>query len=122
MRRKSAKHQPGLGAVPERRDRAQDQIARIAVTREPIENAHAQIEAVQEHIEKDADAKHERPRRHEINSRLAHGRCPASVDGSAWTGAAGRPLSIGSGSVDSSAGPSRMILIISARPAENMTR
>ena len=31
--------------------------------RESIEDADAQIEAVQEHIEKDADAEHERPDR-----------------------------------------------------------
>ena len=109
-KRKSAEHQPGLVAVPDRRDRVHDQIARIPVGRESIEYAHAQIEAVQEHIEKDADAKHERPGGHEIKNGLGHSRCPVSVDGSAWTGCAGRPLSIGSGSVASSAGPSRTSL------------
>ena len=122
-KRKSAKHQPGLVAVPDRRDRVHDQIARIAIGRESIEYAHAQIEAVQEHIEKDADAKHERPDGHEINNGLSHRRRPVSVDGSAWTGCAGRPLSIAFGLGQTPRRDRvRTSLIISARPAGNMTR
>ena len=120
--RKPAEDEPSLIAVPNGRDRVHDEVARIPIGREFVENADAQIEAIQENVKEDADAKHERPCGDKIYNGLAHGRVPASVEGSAWIGRAGRPLSIGSGSVASSAGPSRMILIISARPAENMTR
>ena len=120
--RDAAEHEPGLVAVPDRRDRVHDPVARIPVGREAIEDAHAQIEAVQKHIEKDADAKHERPDGDEIDNGLGHGRRPPSVDGSAWTGRPGRPLSIASGSPAASVGPSCTSLTIKAKPAENMTR
>ncbi len=55
--REPAEHEPGLVAVPDGRDRVHDQIARIPIGREAIEDADAQIEAVQKHIEKDADAR-----------------------------------------------------------------
>ena len=122
QKRDPAEHEPGLVAVPDRRDRVHDQIARIPIGREAIEDADAQIEAVQKHIEKDADSKHERPDRHEIENERAHNRPPGPVAGSAWTGPAGRPLSIGSGSAAASPGPRRTSLTISAKPAENMTR
>ena len=120
--RNPAENEPCLVAIPDRRDRVHDQIARIPVGRESVEDAHAEIEAVQQHVKKDADAKNERPDRHEIEDGLAHGRAPAPVDGSARTGCCGRPLSIASGSIAASAGPSRISLTISAKPAENMTR
>ena len=82
-KRKSAEHQPGFVAVPDRRDRVHDQVARISIGRESVEYAHAQIEAVQEHIQKDANAEHERPDGHEIENGLAHDRRPVSVAGSA---------------------------------------
>ena len=82
-KRKPAEHQPGFVPVPDGRDRVHDQVARISIRRESIEYAHAQIEAVQEHIHKDANAEHERPDGHEIEKGLGHSRCPASVAGSA---------------------------------------
>ena len=120
--RNPAENEPGLVAVPDRRDRVDDQIARIPIGRESIEDAHAEIEAVQEHVKEDADAEHERPDGHEIENGLAHDLPPGPVDGSAWTGRRGRPLSIASGSIAASAGPRRISLTISAKPAENMTR
>ena len=63
----------------------------------PYEDADAEVEAVEQHVEKHADAEHQRPDRHEIENRPAHGR-PAPVRGSASTGASGRPLSMTSGS------------------------
>ena len=82
-KRKPAEHQPGFVAVPDGRDRVHDQVARIPIGRESVEYAHAQIEAVQKHIHKHANAEHERPDGHEIENGRAHNRRPVSVAGSA---------------------------------------
>ena len=74
--RHAAEHEPGLVAVPDRRDRVHHQIARAAVGREAVEDADAEVEAVEQHIEKHADAEHQRPDRNEIENRPAHARPP----------------------------------------------
>ena len=84
----AAQHQPGFVAVPDRRDGIHQQIARGFAVGEIVENADAQIEAVQQHIEEHRQAQDQRPHRHEIED---HGASP----GTGLTGAAGRPAPTG---------------------------
>jgi hypothetical protein len=50
--RDAAENEPGLVAVPDGRNRVHHQIARLAVGREAVEDADAEVEAVEQHIEK----------------------------------------------------------------------
>ncbi len=49
----AAEHQPGLVAVPERRDRVHHLVALALVAREGKQDAGAEIEAVEDHVERD---------------------------------------------------------------------
>ena len=80
--RHAAEHEPGLVAVPHRRNRVHHQIARLAVGSEAVEDADAEVEAVEQHVEKDADAEDEGPDRHEIENIGAHLRSP--IRQAAW--------------------------------------
>ena len=62
----AAENEPGLVAVPDRRDRVHHQIARIAVGREVVEHADAEIETVERDIEEDADGEDGGPDRHQV--------------------------------------------------------
>ncbi len=62
-----AQHQPGLVAVPDRRDRVHDEVARRGVRREAEEDADPEIEAVQHHVEEDTEAEDDGPERDEID-------------------------------------------------------
>ena len=64
----AAEHQPGLVAVPDRRDGVHHQVARRGVRREAVEHADAEIEAVEQHVEEDAEPEDHRPDRHEIEN------------------------------------------------------
>ena len=62
----AAENEPGLVAVPDRRDRVHHQFARTAVGREIVEHADAEIEAVERDIEEDADGEDGGPDRNEV--------------------------------------------------------
>ena len=61
----AAEHEPCLVAVPDRRDRVHDEVARLQVGLEAVEDADAEIEAVEQHIEEDAGGEDDRPERDE---------------------------------------------------------
>src|SRR5271170_4307932 len=54
--RNPAENEPCLVAIPDRRDRVHDQIARIPTGCESVEDAHAEVKAVQQHVKEDANA------------------------------------------------------------------
>ncbi len=118
----AAQHEPRLVAVPDRRHRVHDKVARRQIRREPIKNADPEIESVQQDIEKHAKAENDRPQGHEVEHGRGHDPALPSGCGRACTGCSGRPLSTGSGSMAGSAGPFLTILAISAMPAGNMIR
>ncbi len=91
--------EPGLVAVPDRRDRVHDEVARTAVGGEAVEHADAEIEAVERDVEEDADREDDGPDRGEAERRHYVG--PSDVgratagDRAALIGAAGWRLAIG---------------------------
>ncbi len=64
--RDPAEHQPGLVAVPDRRDRVHHQVARLLAWRGAEEDANAEVEPVHQHIHEDPEAEDQRPDRDEI--------------------------------------------------------
>ena len=91
------------------------------IGREAIEDADAQIEAVEQHVEKYASPSTSV----QIGTKSRTGgliAAPPSRRRERLDRLRGRPPSIGSGSAAASAGPCRTSLAISAKPAENMTR
>ena len=90
----AAEHQPGLVAIPDRRDRVHHQIARGSVGREAEEDADAKIESIEQHVEKDPQSEDQRPDRDQIDTRHHP---PPDRSGPAWpnasTGLLGRPAS-----------------------------
>src|SRR5258706_2040060 len=117
---KTAEHQPSLIAVPDRRDRVHDDIATADVARESVKHTHAEIEAVEQDIEKDRSTHDQGPDRHEIEDGT-HGNL-GSDRSSTETGAAGRPLSIGASASGLGTGPLRTSFAMMNTPAGKMTR
>ena len=115
--RQPAQHQPSLVAVPDRRDRVHHQVARFAVALEAVEHADAEVEAVEDDVEADADAKDQRPERHEVEDERLHRQLLLSSLGSASTGRAGRPLSMASVCLSAAVGPLRASRAMMVRPA-----
>src|SRR5688572_12620790 len=115
----AAQDQPGLVAVPHRRDRVHDDVAGAGVRRQAVEHADAEIETVEQHVEEDPDAEDERPDRNEIEH-LVHDASPSECS---WmrVALAGRPLSIGE-SASGPAGPLRTMRAITRMPAGKMIR
>src|SRR5262249_3719249 len=99
-----AQHQPGLVAVPYGRNRIHHEIAGSSVRHEVVENAHAQVEAVEQDIEEEAGAQDQRPHGHEVQR--VHSAVPSGAS-SAWTGSRRRPLSSGALVSGANAGPLR---------------
>ena len=69
----AAKHEPGLVAVPDRRDRVHHQVTRGRVGREAEQDPDAKVEAVEQHIEENPDAKDDRPDQDEIQPERQRG-------------------------------------------------
>ena len=117
----AAKHQPGLVAVPDRRDGIHDQVARLEVRLEAIEDADAEIEAVEQDVEEDAGGDDRRPDRNEADDGVHH----ASPLGCSSTviGLLGLPPSISSSRCASAtAGPLLTMRAMIHAPAGKMIR
>ena len=74
----AAEHQPGLVAVPERRDRTDHLVALALRLGEGKQNADAEIEPVENHVERNRDADQRGPGHREIPFHR-HGRLPYVV-------------------------------------------
>ena len=98
----AAQDQPRLVAVPYGRDGIHHQRARCVVAREREQDAHAQIEAVEEHVHEHADGEDDGPDRNEVD---VHGRIPYTS--AADSGRAGRSESLASCASSSVGGPAR---------------
>ena len=91
----AAEHQPGLVAVPDRRDRFIIRSRESSSRREREEDADAEIEAVEQHVHEHADAEDDGPDRHGSRSRV-HGAAPGRGVGlRPDSGRAGRSPSFG---------------------------
>jgi len=110
----AAKNQPGLVAVPDRRDRVHDRVARGCIGREAEQHADSQIEAVEQDIEEYRHPEEQRPYRHEIED-LAHLLSPSSSSAPARTGVRARPGLIFEASAEDSS-PLRTMRTISRSP------
>src|SRR5580700_831554 len=100
----AAENEPGLVAVPDRRDRVHHQIARTAVRRKIVKHADAEIEAVERDIEEDADGEDGGPDRNEVEPGHQRVSAVAGAGASAAIGDFGRPLTTGASSSEA-AGP-----------------
>ena len=61
----TAENQPRLVAIPDRRDRVHNLIARVSVGRKIVKHTDTEIETIKRDIEKDADGQDRRPDRNE---------------------------------------------------------
>src|SRR6185437_10402692 len=125
--RYTAQYQPGLVAIPHRRDGVHDEIARRRVRCQSEENADAQVEAVEHDVVKDADRENQCPEWHQVRHDLIHagpsvcGVCSAER-GIASTGCSGRPLSMISGRIAGSLGPRCTLRHMKPTPTGYMSR
>ena len=103
IRAKPAEHQPGLVAVPDPARSSSSPGCAIAIRRKPVEDADAEIEAVEQHIDEDADAEDECPdgRRSKRGAFIA----PRSARWERLDRPAGRPPSMASARPGSLVGP-----------------
>src|ERR1051325_8018273 len=108
----AAQNEPGLVAVPYGCDGIHHQVSPAAFVDEAVENADAQIEAVQRDIEEDAGSDDQRPDGNKIDHR--------AISGGATTGSRGRPLSIACGATSTI--PLRTTRAIMNTPAGNISR
>ncbi len=108
----AAEDEPGLVAIPHRRNRVHHQVAPSLVAHKAIENAYAKIETVECYIEEDGGADDERPDGNEVYH--------SAGSGGATTGPLGRPLSISCAGWSEK--PPRTTRIIMYAPDGNMTR
>ncbi len=76
QQRQAAEHEPSLVAVPDRRDRVHRDAARGAIRRKAVEDADAEIEAVEQDIEEDGEPEDDRPHADEIENGLRHAISP----------------------------------------------
>ena len=84
----AAHHQPGLVAVPDRRDSVHHQVAVGRVAREGEQDPDAEVEAVQQHIEQHRDGQ---DTRHDQGQVEAHGAGSPGGHGRSGRRAAARP-------------------------------
>ena len=70
-KRHAAEDQPGLVAVPDRRDGVHHG-ALVLLGREPVQNADPEIEAVEQHVEEHAEPDDEGPDGNEVEKSAAH--------------------------------------------------
>src|SRR5690606_17782731 len=93
----AAQHQPGLVAVPERRDRVHHLVALVLLPGEREQDSNAEIEAVEDHIHHDRETDDGGPDDRKVPF---HQRPPSSasrpVSCAAETGRTGVPCSGGS--------------------------
>src|SRR5439155_24215741 len=115
-------HEPGLVAVPDRRDRVHHQVARGAVKHEAVEDADAEVEAVEQDVKEHAEAEDQGPDRHEIDHRGTHGNTSGSPARRAMTGSSGRPASTATESMPGAIGPVRTSRAMTHTPTGKMIR
>src|SRR2546422_8910752 len=105
--RQPAEDQPGLVAIPDRRDGVHHDLAIDGIGREAMENADAEVEAVEHDVKEHAAGNDDGPDTDETDGGLRHGRPPGGCNtGRCRTGLSGRPASTGAGASVSS-GPLR---------------
>ena len=96
----AAEDQPGLVAVPDRRNRVHDHFAVGRVACKTMQHADAEIEAIEQDVEDDAQGNERRPDTDETEGGLGHRTSSdCGADGSLRTGSCGRPASIGAAAV-----------------------